>query len=64
MTRMTRGIRRRYDRLLTLITCVWSKTHLTGEPMSIAALYYIGIDGEGHLDLDGDTFVRTRLNDC
>ena len=32
--------------------------------MSIAALYYIGIDGEGHLDLDGDTFVRTRLNDC
>ncbi|KAK3817760.1 MAG: glycoside hydrolase [Benniella sp.] len=28
-----------------------------GEPMSIAAQYYIGIDGEGHLDLNGDTFV-------
>ncbi|KAF9106691.1 Processing alpha glucosidase I [Mortierella sp. AM989] len=26
------------------------------EPMTIAAMYYIGVDGQGNIDLDGDSF--------
>jgi mannosyl-oligosaccharide glucosidase len=30
-----------------------------GEPMSISTLYYIGLDGEGQLNIDPARYVRT-----
>ncbi|KAI8596799.1 glycoside hydrolase [Dissophora ornata] len=32
-----------------------------GEPMSIAAMYYIGVDGEGELKLDPSQFVESPI---